>query len=123
MNYIRQFSIILGVSCLGELLRLFIPLPIPSTIYGLLLMLTFLKIGLIRLEWVKGVGDFLIEIMPLLFVPATVGIMATWGQLEAIMIPVLVIVVVSTFVIMIVSGKVTDYMLRKRGKEDGSNIC
>lgn len=123
MHYIRQFSIILGVSCLGELLRLFIPLPIPSTIYGLLLMLTFLKVGLIRLEWVKEVGDFLIEIMPLLFVPATVGIMATWEQLEAIIIPVLVITMVSTFVIMIVSGKVTDYMLRKRGEEDESNIC
>ncbi len=113
MNYIKQFCIILGVSCLGEILRLIIPLSIPSTIYGLILMLLFLKTGLIKLEMVQSVSGFLIEIMPLLFVPATVRIMVAWEQLEVILIPVLVIVVVSTFVVMIVTGKVAGAILER----------
>lgn len=122
MKYIKQFGIILAVTCLGELLRMLIPFPIPATIYGLALMLGFLKFKVIKLEEVQAVGEFLIGIMPILFVPATVGLMATWTQLEAIVLPVLAISIVSTFVVMIVSGKVTDIMLSKKEDDDGTNI-
>ena len=53
MNYLKQFAIILFVSFLGELLHILIPLPIPASVYGLLLMLLALCLGILRLEQVK----------------------------------------------------------------------
>ena len=78
MKYMRQFGIILGVTCAGELMKYFIPLPIPGSIYGLLLMFVLLLTKVIKVENVKDVGEFLIEIMPLMFIPAGVGLMASW---------------------------------------------
>lgn len=64
MKYMKQFGIILGVTCAGEIIKYFVPLPVPGSIYGLLLMLIFLMSGIIKLEQVKETAEFLIEIMP-----------------------------------------------------------
>lgn len=117
MQYMRQFGIILGVTCAGEVLKYFIPLPIPGSIYGLVLMLALLMTRVIKVEHVKDVGEFMIEIMPLMFIPAGVGLMTSWSQLKTFLMPLVVITVVSTFVVMIVTGKVTDFLLDRKGKE------
>lgn len=113
MAYIRQFAIILGVSFLGELLDALVPLPIPASIYGLVLMLAGLCSGLIKLESVQTAGKFLIDIMQLMFIPAAVGLMASWDVLKDMIVPVSVIMVVSTFVVMGVTGGVTQAALRR----------
>lgn len=70
MKYLRQFGIILAVTCAGEIMKYFIPLPIPGSIYGLILMFVLLLTKVIKVEHVKETGEFLIEIMPLMFIPA-----------------------------------------------------
>ena len=118
MKYIRQFAVILTVSFLGEVLKSLIPLQIPASIYGLLLMLAALCLHIIPLEAVRDAGKFLIEIMPLMFIPAGVGLVTSWSQLQPFLVPLLVITVVSTFVVMIVTGKVTDFLIsKKEGKK------
>ena len=75
MKLLRQFGIILLITFVGELLKSLLPFPIPASIYGMLLMLVALMNGVFRLEAVEQAGDFLIEMMPILFVPAAVGLM------------------------------------------------
>lgn len=72
MKYIRQFLIILAISFIGELLKYVLPLPIPASIYGMAILFVCLMTGWIKLEAVKETGKFLIEIMPLMFIPAGV---------------------------------------------------
>lgn len=112
MRYIKQFGIILVVTFISEALRFWIPLQIPASIYGLILMLIALKTKIIPLESVKEAGKFLIEIMPLMFIPAGVGLINSWGALRDIFIPVSVITVVSTVAVMVVAGRVTQFMIR-----------
>lgn len=114
MKYIKQFGIILAVTCVGEILKYLIPLPIPASIYGLVLMLVLLITRRVKLSQVENVADFLIEIMPMMFIPAAVGLMVSWGQLKSMLLPVVVITIVSTFVVMIVTGKVTDLLTKER---------
>ena len=116
VKYLRQFGIILAVTCTGEIIKYFIPLPIPGSIYGLILMFVLLLLRAIKVEHVKETGEFLIEIMPLMFIPAGVGLITSWGQLQSFLAPLLVITVVSTFVVMIVTGKVTDFLISRTGK-------
>ena len=75
MKYLKQFGMILFISFLGEILRAVIPLPIPASIYGLVLMLTALLTGILPLEKVRDTGKFLIGMMPLMFIPAAVGLL------------------------------------------------
>ena len=120
MKYIKQFGIILLISFLGEILRAVIPLPIPASIYGLVLMLAALMTHLLPLEAVQDSGKFLIEIMPLMFIPAAVGLLDSWSALRPILLSVAAITVVSTVVVMVISGKVTQKIIRmdRREKDD-----
>ena len=122
MKYIRQFAVILGFTCAGEILHYFIPLPIPGSVYGLVLLFAFLAFGWLKLEDVRETGQFLIEIMPLMFIPAAAGLVASWGNMKAMLVPACVITVVSTIVVMVTAGKVTDACIRKSEKGE-KNTC
>ena len=119
MKFIRQFCIILFVTFLGELLHLLIPLPIPASVYGLVLMLLALQSGLVKVEHVKETAVFLIEIMPVMFIPAGAGLLESWGALQPIWLPVCIITAATTVLVMAVTGRVTQAIIRaqKKNKE------
>ena len=119
MKYLKQFGIILTVSFIGEILHAVIPLPVPASIYGLVLMLAALISGVIPLEHVRESGKFLIEIMPLMFIPAGVGLLTSWDVLRPVLLPVLAITAITTVLVMAVSGRVTQLVIRleKRHKK------
>ncbi|MBS5129638.1 MAG: CidA/LrgA family protein [Lachnospiraceae bacterium] len=116
MKYLRQFVIILGVSFLGEILRVILPLPVPASVYGLICMLLLLKSGILKVGQVKEVSKFLIEIMPVMFVPAAVGLIESWNSLREVLIPVAIIITVTTVFVMAVTGKVTQAMMNRKKK-------
>ena len=119
MKYVQQFSIILLISVIGELLKTFLPLPVPASVYGLVIMLVALLTGILKLDQVKGAADFRVEIMPVMFVPAGAGLITAWSSLKPICVPVLIMTFISTVVVMVVTGKVTQGVIRKgkRGTE------
>ena len=119
MKHVYRLSIILGISFLGELLNQWIPLPVPAGIYGLILMLIGLCTGIVPLEKVRGTGRFLIEIMPVMFIPAGVGLMTSWETLRAIIVPVSVITVITIITVMIATGWVSQVMIRRAKKAEG----
>lgn len=121
MRYLKQFAIILAVTCVGELLNYFLPLPIPASIYGLVLMLVLLVTKVVKLESVDETGTFLVEIMPVMFIPAGVGLMTSFGQLRDMLVPLLVITVAVTFLVIAVTGKVTDFVISRLQKKDGQD--
>lgn len=121
MKFMKQFGIILAVTFLGEALKYVIPLSIPASIYGLVLMLLALCTGILKLDQVKEAATFLIEIMPMMFIPAGVGLLNAWDTLKPVLIPIIVILFASTIVVMGVSGKVTQTMIEaeERKKNEG----
>lgn len=113
MKYLRQFLLILFISFLGELLKYFLPLPIPASIFGMVILFIGLLSGIIKLDAVKDVGKFLIEIMPVMFIPAGVGLMASWGTLKPVLVPVSVITVVALVAVMGATGRVSQCVIKK----------
>lgn len=111
MKYLKQFGVILLITFLGEILKSIIPLAIPASIYGLVLMLIALQTKLITLEHIQDVGVFLIEIMPIMFIPAAVGLMDSWEILKPICIQIIVITVVTTIIVMVVTGRITQLVI------------
>ena len=117
MNILRQFSIILLISLVGEALSFLIPLPIPASIYGILLLFLLLCTGALRVESVKEVSSFLIAIMPVMFIPAGVGLMESFGLLLPALPAYAVITLVSTIAVMVVSGLATQAVIRRKPRE------
>ena len=117
MKYVSQATIIFGFTLLGELLHALLPLPIPSAIYGLVLLFLALMLGIVKLHQVDGVSKFLIATMGILFV-AGVSILEVWETVAPSILWVVVISLVSTAVVFAVSALVTQAMIRKGEKQD-----
>lgn len=118
MKFIKQLALILTISFIAELMEYLIPIPVAASIYGLVLMLIGLVTKVIPLEKVEGAADFLVEIMPILFIPPTVSIMTSVDAIKAMFIPLVVISVISTILIMVVTGRVSQFIIRH---ENGKN--
>lgn len=116
MKYLYQFLIILCFTFLGETLNRLIPLPIPAAVYGLVLLFLALQLKLVKLEQIQPCGNWLLGIMGILFVAPTVNLIGSWEQIAPCLIPITVIVVVSTVVVFGVSGLVTQWLSRKEDK-------
>lgn len=123
MKVLKQFFIILLISCVGEILNILLPLPIPASIYGMVLVFVLLHTGILKLEDIKDAGKFLIEIMPVMFIPAGVGLMSSWGILKPVLIPVSIITIASTVLVMAGGGRVTQFVIKHSNstKEDSEN--
>ena len=121
MKWIKQFGIILAVSFSGELLGNWIPLPILASIYGIILLFLCLKLHLIPFDAVHETGDFLIEIMPLMFIPAAVGLLESWDIIRPSWIQYILITVSTTFIVMVAAGLVTQAVIRRTKKGDEKN--
>ena len=119
MKYILQLLYILVFSLLGELLQAVIPLPVPAAIYGIILLLAALWTGLLKEEKISNTADFLISIMPILFIVPTVKILQHWGLVVSRLPQICIVMAVSAFLVFAVSGWVTRW-LRKQ-KEDEEN--
>ena len=117
MKDMKQFGVILAISLLGEMLNQLIPLPVPASIYGLILMLAALCSGLLRVSDVKETAVFLIEIMPMMFIPAAVGLVTSYDILRPRLLAYGVITIGTTFLVMAVSGWVTQAMLCRKKEE------
>lgn len=107
---------------MGEALHVLIPLPVPASVYGLVIMLIALGTHIIRLEQVKEAAEFLIEIMPVMFIPAGVGLLTAWGILKPVCVPIILITVITTVVVMIVTGRVTQAVIRMDRKKRTEKI-
>lgn len=118
MKYVKQLLLILTISLIGELLNRLIPLPVPASIYGMVILFLGLVSGIIKLEHVKETGRFLIEIMPIMFIPAGVGLISSWANLEGIIVPIIVIIVVTNITVMAATGLISQIIIRRSGKEN-----
>jgi len=118
LKYIKQIFIILLFSLWGELLAKVLPLPIPAAIYGFILLTLALFLGVVREEDISQTANFLISGMGILFVAPAVNILSFYGIIAPAVVPIVIIVVVSTFLVFGVSGLVSQAFIQKEDKKN-----
>lgn len=113
MKYIRQVAIIFTITFMGEILKEItpIPFPIPSSVYGLILMLLALMTKIIKIDDVKESAYFLISIMPIMFIPPAINLITVWPNIQSKVLAYFVICIISTLIVMISSGILTQKIL------------
>lgn len=124
MEYLKQFFIIIVVSFIGEILNYYINLPIPASIYSLVIMLVLLMTKVIPLNNVKKTADFLIKVMPVFFIAPAVGLMASIKEIKSFLPAFIVIVLLSTVLTMLATGFTAEAIIKSKKedeKDDGSD--
>lgn len=119
MKYLHQALLIFLFTALGELLHYLIPLPIPASIYGMVLLFAALALKIVPEKAVSDIGSFLTSLLPLLFVPPLVSLLDYWDLIKDDLVAILVIILLSTVLVFAVSGWVTQWLVsRKKGGRD-----
>ena len=121
MKHLTQFCIILTFSFIGELLNKILPLPVPASIYGMVLLFVCLETKIVPESAVRETGAFMLGIMPVLFIPAAVGLISSWDIIRHSLLKFIVTAIVSTAAVMAVSGKTTQYLLKNDRKKAESD--
>ena len=117
MHFLMQFAIILSVSFAGEALRALLPLPVPASVYGLCLMLALLCTGVLKPETLRPTSQYLIDVMPIMFVPSCVGLMNVFGELVPVLLPFVAICLISTVLVIGATGRMAQFMIRREGRK------
>lgn len=119
MKYLSQFCILLGFALLGEALQKLIPLPIPASVYGLVLLFLALCLKILKPEQVRQTGNFLTGILPVLFVAPAVGIVDHWALIRPNLLPIALLIAATTALTFGISGRLAQHFLKKEGKDHG----
>ena len=114
MKYLRQIMIILIPYVIGVVLQLLFKLPIPGSVLGLILLFLGLQIGIVKVEMIEELCDFLLSNMSFFFIPAGVGLMTAFGVLKGKWVPFIIIVVSSTCLVWIVTAFVVKFLRKGR---------
>lgn len=114
MKFLRQILLIFLFSFLGELLRSLIPMPIPASIYGMVLLFIALSAKIVKLEDIKSAGGFLTSLFPLLFVAPVVSLMDCWADIAPKLVPILFILIFSALVCFFVAGRFTQRLMKRK---------
>lgn len=119
MKYMKQIGVISTIAFIAELLHFVIPLPIPASVYGMAILFFCLCFGVIKLEMVADVADWILSIMPIFFIAPTVGLIEAFGDIKGKVIPLVLICFVSTVVVTAVTGLTAQGILRLRKEKKG----
>ncbi len=120
MKYLLQFLVIIAFSFLGELLHYCLPLPIPASIYGIVLLFVALELKWVKVKDIRETSSFLIAVMPVMFIPAAVGLIDSYKSIGNSWVAYIVVTVLSTFIVMGVSGYITQLVIRSaKGQDNG----
>lgn len=116
MKYLRQIGIILGITLLGGVLQHGLKLPIPGNVLGMVILLIGLSCGLIKLEMISEVSEFLLDHLAFFFIPAGVGIIACLGLLQGKWLAVMGVCLITTVLTMVTTGHTIQWMQRGKRK-------
>lgn len=116
MNYLKQLSIIIAVCFAGEAVKYILPFPVPGSIYGMVILFVLLLTGVVKPENVEKVSDYLVECISIMFVPGGVGLIKSWATLKSMLPAAVGAVLFVTPFVMIVTGRVTQFLIEKGEK-------
>ena len=101
---IRQCFILFGCLALGEQTVWLTGVKLPASIIGMLLLTLLLKLKVVKLEWVRGLTDFLIANLGFFFVPPGVALMLYLDLIKAEIVPITLATLLSTIIVLIITG-------------------
>ena len=114
-----QIGIISTIAFVAEVLHFIVPLPIPASVYGMAILFTCLCLGVIKLDDVEDVADWILSVMPIFFIAPTVGLIEAFGDIRGQVIPLVVICLVSTVIVTSVTGLLAQAIIRLRKEKKG----
>ncbi|MFV0505454.1 MAG: CidA/LrgA family protein [Bacteroidales bacterium] len=119
MKIFKQLFIILGVNLIGEAISLYLRLPIPGSIVGMIVLLVLLFSGLIKEKHIRETADFMLQNMGFFFIPAGVSVMISYNALRGHYTETVLVIILSTIVVIAVTALASELFIKIKEKRNG----
>ena len=116
MNILKQIAILFGLCWIGEVISLLLPFAFPGSIIAMLLLLTALMTKVLRIEDINGVAAFLLANMAFFFIPAGVSLLDSFDSIKADLLPIFIVIVLSTLITAFVTGASIHFLTQLQNK-------
>jgi holin-like protein len=118
MKLFKELSIIFSIYLLGETIAYLLNTSFPGGVIGMFILFILLYLSIIKENQINIISDFVLNNMPFFFVPAGVGIMAHFYLLEGALLQFSFVIIVSTSLVLVISGILVQALVKKREKHD-----
>ncbi|MCP6606042.1 antiholin-like murein hydrolase modulator LrgA, partial [Klebsiella pneumoniae] len=111
-SFLHQVLVISIILLISKIIESFIPIPMPASVIGLVLMFIALSTGIIKLGEVEGVGTALTNNIGFLFVPAGISVINSLGILSKSPILIILLIIISTVLLLLCTGFVSQILVK-----------
>lgn len=103
---------------IGESITALFSLLIPGPVIGMVLLLIFLLIRKSSFESLDNTVNFFLKYLPLLFIPAAMGVITQFDVLSREFLPIFLATFVGTLIALAFTAKLMDFISIKKGHYD-----
>lgn len=115
VKIIIQIALLFCMYYIGVSIQQYFGLFIPGSVIGLVFMFILLTTGIFKVKWIEEGAKFMITHLVLFFIPATVGFLNYYHLFAGKGVLLIVITIVSTFLVMLISGFVSELIAKRKG--------
>ena len=119
MNIMGELALIFGICLVGEGVAALLPVAFPASVISMVLLMVLLLTGVVKDRHIQTASHFLVANMAFFFLPSFVGLLEHIDLLKSQLVPLLLIIVLTTPVVYLVTGwTVRLLMLRYRNRKE-----
>ncbi|HEI7607482.1 TPA: antiholin-like murein hydrolase modulator LrgA [Staphylococcus aureus] len=121
-HFFHQVIVIALVLFVSKIIESFMPIPMPASVIGLVLLFVLLCAGAVKLGEVEKVGTTLTNNIGLLFVPAGISVVNSLGVISQAPFLIIGLIIVSTILLLICTGYVTQIIMKVTSRSKGDKV-
>ncbi|MDP4525411.1 antiholin-like murein hydrolase modulator LrgA [Bacillus halotolerans] len=115
-GFLTQAFIFAVVMLVSNMISAFVPIPIPASVVGLVLLFLLLCLKVIKLEQVETLGASLTSLIGFLFVPSGISVMNSLGVMQQYGLQIVLVILLATIILLGATGLFSQLILTLSGK-------
>ncbi|BAW89985.1 murein hydrolase regulator [Staphylococcus capitis] len=112
-NVFQQALTLAVILLISKIIESLIPIPMPASVIGLVLLFIALCTGIVKLGQVESVGTALTNNISFLFVPAGISVINSLPILSKSPVLIILLIIISTILLLISTGFASQLLVTK----------
>lgn len=118
MKFFRESILLLSIYFAGEIISKLLNLPVPGSIIGMVLLFVLLTSNIIKVEKVENLANFFLDHLAFFFIPAAVGLMASFASLKGSILKIIILCILTTIIVIGITGIIVQFICNKKSPKD-----
>ncbi|MEK5498230.1 antiholin-like murein hydrolase modulator LrgA [Bacillus sp. FSL M8-0077] len=111
-GFLSQAFIFATVMFVSNLISMYLPIPMPASVIGLVLLFILLTTKIVKLEHVEQLGSSLTGLISFLFVPSGISVIQSLGVMQEVGVQVVGVIIIATIMLLAATGLFSQLLMQ-----------